>query len=142
MALKGPLWLLGRALVEERNRSTLSYLSGRALDLGLRRAESTRGHLFQAAGAVQRFLEAHQEHVTTIVAASPLEPYKPTGQMLDDWIAFLAEREGSYGHRRFAYNYDTLRGYLTPKYGGTRTGGGGGDNEFEICMRLSAAFMG
>jgi len=41
----------------------------------------------------------------------------------------------------FTYNYDTLRGYLTPKYGGTRQGGGGGDNEFEIVLRLMADFM-
>ena len=61
--------------------------------------------------------------------------------MLADWIAFIDEHDGTYGHRRFAYNYDTLKGYLTPKYGGTRVGGGGGDNEFEICLRLGAAFV-
>ena len=141
MALKGPLWLLGLALVEERNRSTLGHLSARALDLGLRKTHSTRGHLFQAAGAVQGFLEAHPEHVATIKAASPLEPYKPAEQVLDDWKAFLDEHAGPYGHRRFGYDYDTLKRFLTPKYSGVRTGGGGGDNEFEICMRLSAAFM-
>ena len=142
MALKGPLWLLGRALVEERNRSTLGHLSARALDLGLRKTDSTRGHLFQAAGAVQRFLEAHPQHVATIKAASPLDPYKPVGQVLNDWKALLAEQAGPYGQRKFGYNYDTLKGYLTPKYGGRRRGGGGGDNEFEICLRLSAAFLG
>lgn len=141
MALKGPLSLLGRALVEERNRTALGYLSARALDLGLRKRDSTRGHLFQAAGAVQRFLEAHPEHVATIQAASPLEPYKPAGQVLADWTDFIAEHDGTYGQGRFGYNYDTLKRYLTPKYGGTRTGGGGGDNEFEICLRLGAAFF-
>ena len=141
MALKGPLWLLGRALVEERNRTPLGHLSSRALDLGLRKTDSTRGHLFQAAGAVQRFLEAHPEHVGTIQAASPLEPYKPAGQVLDDWRTFLAGHDGPYGRGNFGYNYDTLKGYLTPKYGGLRAGGGGGDNEFEICLRLSAAFL-
>ena len=141
MALKGPLWLLARALVNERNRSSLAHLSTRALDLGLRKTDSTRGHLFQAAGAVQKFLEAHPEHVATIQAASPFEPYKPAGQVLADWIAFIAERDGTFGHRKFGYNYDTLKGYLTPKYGGERTGGGGGDNEFEICLRLCAAFV-
>ena len=39
MALKGPLWLLGRALVEERNRTPLGHLSARALDLGLRKTD-------------------------------------------------------------------------------------------------------
>lgn len=143
MALKGPLWLLGRALVEERNRTPLGHLSARALDLGLRKTDSTRGHLFQAAGAIQRFLEAHPEHIATIQAAAALEPYKPTGQVLADWKAFLAQQhDGPYGQGKFGYNYGTLKGYLTPKYGGTRTGGGGGDNEFEICLRLGAAFVG
>lgn len=141
MALKGPLWLLGRALVEERNRTPLGHLSARALDLGLRKTDSTRGHLFQAAGAAQKFLEAHPAHVSTIQAASPLDPYKPTGQMLADWKSFLARHGGPHGQGKFGYNYDTLKGYLTPKYGGTRTGGGGGDNEFEICLRLCAAFV-
>lgn len=141
MALKGPLWLLGRGLVEERNRTPLGHLSARALDLGLRKTDSTRGHMFQAAGAVQMFLEAHSGHVAIIHAASPLEPYKPTGQMLNDWKNFLRGHNGVYGQRKFGYNYDTLKGYLTPKYGGVRIGGGGGDNEFEICLRLSATFM-
>ena len=140
MALKGPLWLLGRALEEERNRSILCHLSARALDLGLRKTDSTRGHVFQAAGAVQNFLEAHPEHVATIDAASPVEPYKLAGDVLDDWKAFLAGCAGTYGRGQFGYNYDTLKGYLTRKYGGTRRGGGGGNNEFEICMRLGAAF--
>lgn len=142
MALKGPLWLLGRALVEERNRTPLGYLSARALDLGLRKTDSTRGHLFQATGAVQIFLDAHPAHAAAIRLASPLEPYKPDGQMLDDWRAFIEGHDGAYGQRKFGYNYDTLKGYLTPKYGGIRAGGGGGDNEFEICLRLGAAFMG
>ncbi len=141
MALKGPLWLLGRALVEERNRSTLGHLSARALDLGLRKTDSTRGHMIQATGAVQIFLEAHPEHVATIKAASPLAPYKPAAQVLNDWKAFLATHAGPYGRGSFGYNFDTLKGYLTPKYGGSRMGGGGGDNEFEICMRLCAAFV-
>ena len=141
MALRGPLWLLGRALEEERNRSTLGHLSARALDLGLRRTDLTRGHVFQAIGAVQRFLEAHPEHVPTINAASPVEPYRPAGQVIEDWKAFLAGHAGSFGRRTFGYNYDTLKGYLTPKYGGRRRGGGGGNNEFEICLRLISAFI-
>lgn len=141
MALKGPLWLLGRALVEERNRTPLGHLAARALDLGLRKTDSTRGHLSQATGAIQIFLQAHSAHAATIRAASPLEPYKPTGQMQNDWKTFFAGHDGAYGQKTFGYNYDTLKGYLTPKYGGVRTGGGGGDNEFEICLRLGAAFM-
>ena len=141
MALKGPLWLLGKALMEERNRTPLSHLSSKALDLGLRKTDSTRGHMFQAIGAVQKFLEANPQHQTTIIAAPPLEPYKPDGQILNNWIEFIQRHERPYGQGKFGYNYDTLRGYLTPKYGGNRTGGGGGDNEFEISLRLCASFM-
>jgi hypothetical protein len=143
MALKGPLWLLGKALTEERNRTALAHLSSKALDLGLRKKDSTRGHMFQAIGAIQQFLIAHLQHKGTIVAASPFQPYEPAGQVLKDWKAFLQNHSGTYGNAKFGfgYDYDTLKGYLTKKYGGTRTGGGGGNNEFEICLRLAAAFM-
>jgi len=83
----------------------------------------------------------HPEHVATIKAASPTAPYKPTDQMLADWTEFLTGNAGEYGRNTFGYNYNTLKGYLTPKYGGNRHGGGGGDNEFEICLRLAAAFL-
>lgn len=111
------------------------------LDLGLRKTDATRGHVFQAAGAVQQFLIAHPNHVATIAAASQIEPYKAKGVVLNDWLQFMAAQSGAYGRSQFGYNYNTLKGYLTNKYGGTRKGGGGGDNEFEICMRLIAAFL-
>ena len=79
--------------------------------------------------------------MVTIDAASPVEPYKPAGDVLDDWKAFLARHVGTYGRAQFGYNYDTLKAYFTQKYGGTCRGGGGGNNEFEICMRLGAAFV-
>lgn len=141
MALKGPLWLLGKALVEERNRTKLGHLSSRALDLGLRKTDSTRGHVFQAIGAVQMFFEQHPEHKATVEGAPATEPYKPDGQLLEDWKEFIAASGGTYGRRNFGYNFDTLKGYLTPKYGGNRGGGGGGDNELEISLRLCASFM-
>ena len=141
MALKGPLWLLGKAIVEERNNTPLGHLSSRALDLGLRKTHKTRGHMFQAIDGVQNFLSDHPQHKAIVREANPLDPYKPSGQMLVDWIAFLQKHEGLYGHQRFNYNYDILRRYLTPKYGGNREGGGGGDNEFEIALRLCASFM-
>jgi hypothetical protein len=128
-------------LTEERNRTSLGHLSSRALDLGIRKTDSTRGHLFQAIGAVQQFLIAYPQHKATINTASKIDPYKPTGQVLDDWKTFLKAHAGSYGNAKFGYNYNTLKGYLTKKYAGNRTGGGGGDNEFEISMRLCAAFL-
>jgi hypothetical protein len=70
-----------------------------------------------------------------------VEPYKPKGQFLKDWREFIGKRRAQYGRKSFGYNYDTLKGYLTRKYGGRRRGGGGGDNEFEIVIRLLAEFM-
>jgi hypothetical protein len=141
MALKGPLWLMARCLEEERARGRLGHLASRALDLGLRKAESTRGHVFQATGAVQEFLIEHPEHKATIRRSPALDPHKPRGKVLRDWAAFIRGHPGAYGRGSFGYDYDTLRGYLTKKYGGRRTGGGGGDNEFEIVLRLVAEFL-
>ena len=141
MALKGPLWLLGKGLEDERSRNELCHLSARLLDLGLLKTDSTRGHVFQATGAVQQFLGRYPCHLQTISNASPIEPYKLQGEELEDWKAFFSRSDGQYGREQFGYDFDTLRSYLTPKYGGTRKGGGGGNNEFEICLRLAAAHL-
>jgi hypothetical protein len=141
MAVKGPLWLLARSLEQERNRSQLAHLAGRALDLGLKKTDATRGHLFQATGAVQKFLQQAPQHINAIKLESPLIPYKPAGPILQDWLGFIAPSNGPYERASFGYNYTTLKGYLTAKYGGQRTGGGGGDNELEIVLRLLADFM-
>jgi len=141
MALKGPLWVLANARAEERSVSHLAHLSSRALDLGLSKVDKTRGHLFQAVGAVQRFFADYPQHVATVTAAAPHQPFKPAGTMLNDWKTFLAANQGPYGNAHFGYNYDTLRNILTKKYAGTRKGGGGGDNELEICFRLVAEFI-
>lgn len=141
MAIKGPLWFLAHSLDQERSRTALSFLSGRALDLGLKKTDATRGHLFQAVGAVQKFLDQYPGHLPTIKSNSPLNPYKPNGQVLKDWLKFIAANGGPYERASFGYNYNTLKGYLTAKYGGTRAGGGGGDNELEIAFRLVAEFL-
>lgn len=138
MALKGPLWLMGKCLDQERARGRISHLAGRALDLGLRKTDSTRGHVFQAIGALQNFFEDFPQHKASARAASPVEFYKPHGQELKDWRAFIDAHDGSFGRASFGYDYGTLKVYLTPKYGGHRKGGGGGDNEFEIIWRLLA----
>jgi hypothetical protein len=141
MAIKGPLWLMAKCLEEERSRGKLTFLSGRALDLGIRKSESTRGHIFQACGAVQAFFEDFPNHIATVKNSSPVEPFKPTARILRDWLSFIDTKSGSYSQRKFNYNYDTVKNYLTPKYGGIRHGGGGGDNEFEIALRLVAEFL-
>jgi hypothetical protein len=140
MALKAPLWMMGKCLDEERKRSKFSYLASRILDLGLKGKDRARGHIFQAWGAVQQFLEEYPQHKATIKNASAVDPFAPSGLILHDWMAFFARQPtGAYG--RFGYNWDTLKGYLTPKYGGSRSGGGGGDNEFEIVLRVAAELL-
>lgn len=141
MALKSPTWFLARAYREERDRSRLCHLSARALKLGLAGDHGTRGHIKQPIGAVQRFFEQYPAHVATVNAASELDPFKPTGQVLADWMTFMGANGGSFGRKEYGYSFNTLKRLLTPKYGGARTGGGGGDNEFETVLRLVAAFL-
>ena len=141
MGLKSPTWFLARAYKEEKNRSRLCHLSARALKLGLSGEHGTRGHIKHPIGATQRFFEQYPQHLPTVRASSELDHFKPSGQLLADWLAFMAANSGPYGNKAYGYSYTTLKGLLTAKYGGHRTGGGGGDNEFEIVIRLVAAFL-
>jgi len=141
MALKGRNWFFGKCLIEERSRTQLSFLSGKALDLGLSGREHTQGHIAQACGAVQVFLNEFPNHKRILRAENPVNPYKLQGSMLRDWIHFSTRNAGNYGKRTFGYNWDTLKSCLTRKYGGNCRGGGGGDNEFEIVLRLMAEFI-
>jgi len=142
MALKSKDWFLGRCLVEERARSKYCYLGARALDLGLRRSGKTAGHIMQACGAAQKFLEEHPEHIGTIAGSDPLEGFDLRGspQILRDWRQFFANKTGGYGRASFHYNWDSLSTYLTRSLGGVHVGGGGGDSLFEIVLRLVAEF--
>jgi hypothetical protein len=75
-----------------------------------------------------------------IRASPPNQVYQPGSSFLADWQAFLAAKHGPYGRPDFGYNYDTLKGYLTPQFGGHRAGGGGGNHELKLCLRLIAEF--
>ena len=141
MALKGHLWFLGRCLDEERARTPESLIASRLLDLGLKRAESTRGHVFQAVGALQGFYSDRPSISTAARVALPYEPYAFDQAERQVWCQWFGAKAGPYGQRRFGYNYDTLRGYLTPLYCGSRMGGGGGNNEFELVARMLAKFV-
>lgn len=142
MALRSSVWFLGMCLQEERRRSRLRRLAGRVLDLGLLGQDKTRGHVTQACGGAQRFFQRYPQHKRTIKRARPDRPYSPSGSMLADWQRFFARKGGRHGRTSFGYDWDTLRSYLTPQYGGTRRGGGGGDNEFEIVLRVLAGLRG
>jgi len=140
MGLKSREWFFGRCYKEVRKIGTLAYLSNKALELGFGK-ENTQGHILQACGAVQIFFQQYPHHKKTISQAPPLDPFALKEQMLKDWLTFFDSKAGKYGQRKFGYNWDALRTYLTTKYGGRTTGGGGGDNEFEIVLRLLADFL-
>ena len=140
-ALRGWHWFLGRCLVQERKKTPLARLATRALNHSLLREAETSGHILQACGGVQRFLAKHPDHKRAIRRAPASRPFDPRGAMLKDWCTFVASVPGQFGRRAFGYNMATLRGYLTPRRGGTRRRGGGGDYEFKIVLRLMATFM-
>ena len=139
MGLRSREWFFGRCYKEVKKVGALAYLANKALDLGFGK-ENTQGHILQACGAAQKFFQQYPRHKTTISQDSPLHPYALQGQMLRDWLSFFISKTGPYGRRGFGYNWDSLRTYLTTQYGGRTVGGGGGDNEFEIVLRLIADF--
>ena len=140
MGLKSENWFFGKCLSEERRRTKLTYLSARVLDLGVAGIENTRSHILHACGATQMFLTTFPRY-KTIIRQSPADTYKPEGNLLRDWLNFLSSNSGSCGRQNFGYNWDTLKSCLSRKYGGTYSGGGRGDNEFEIVLRLMAEFI-
>lgn len=141
MALKSEKWFFKKCLAEERSRSRLTYLASRALDLGLG-GENTSGHVRQAVGAAQEFLAANPALRARIRAADPCQPLDlAAAGVLGPWTTFFGLRTGAYGKRAFGYSWDTLGGYLTGRYGGRCIGGGGGDNEFHIILRLTADYI-
>jgi hypothetical protein len=140
MGLRSREWFFNCCYKEVKKSGKLAYLANKALELGFGK-ENTQGHILQACGAVQKFFQEYPQHKTAISIASPVDPYEPKSQMLKDWLTFFNSKTGPYGRRRFGYNWDYLRTYLTRKYGGQTVGGGGGDNEFEIVLRLMADFL-
>jgi hypothetical protein len=140
MALKGHNWFLYEVLKIERAGGPMAATARRLLDLGLGGKDGTRGHVFQAIGGVQVFFQKYPAHKVAIANAPP-GPFIPTGQILDDWKAFLGSRKPGAGTPRFGYSFDTLRRHLRPKFGGKRPKGGGGDNEFHLVLRLGATFL-
>jgi hypothetical protein len=125
-----------------RSKTKLNALADKALQLGFKK-EMTGGHILQACGATQLFLQKHPEHKRTIRKTLPSEPYRLQGAVLEDWLAFFESKEtkSTYGQKAFQYDWNSLRTYLTPKYGGNHKGGGGGNDKLEIVMRLMGEFV-
>ena len=144
MALKGKEWFYKQCLREVKQYTSLAHLAWDILEKGIGQKDSTRGHVTQAIGATQEFLATFPDHVKTIRSADPTKPLDlpKHKSILKDWKQWFSKRNGKFGRASFGYNYDTLRGYLTPTLGGNRRGGGGGDDEYKRVMRLMAEFMG
>lgn len=138
MGFKSREWFFGQCYKEVKRIGELAHLANRALELGFG-SEHTQGHILQACGAIQKFFEQYPDHQETVSNASPTDPYALRGSMRRDWLNFFSSKNGKYGRKRFGYSWDFLRTYLTDQYGG-RVTGGGGDNEFEIVLRLMADF--
>ncbi len=142
MGLKSREWFFGECYKQVRKKTKLEALADKALQLGFKK-EMTGGHILQACGATQLFLRKHPEHTPTIRHSSSKKPHRLRGQVLEDWLDFFGSKRGktTYDKKAFQYNWRSLRTYLTPKYGGRPKGGGGGNNEFEIVLRLMAEFV-
>lgn len=99
------------------------------------------GKVKQAFYGVQRFLQEYPQHIPFVsglpagawfeVASSPLN---------DDWVTFLSDF-GDEASSPYSYSIPTLIRYLTPNSGGTRTGGGGGDNELKRVWQAVGRMM-
>lgn len=139
--MKSRQWFQGECSNQIRDNGPLLILSKRAMDLGPNNMDNTTGHILQAIGASQVFFSEFPNHLGTVRRAPTDVPFALTGTILSDWLKFFSQHTGKYGSQRFGYSWDTLRNILTKKYGGKVTGGGGGDNEFEIAFRLVAHFL-
>ena len=134
-------WFQDECYKQIRDNGPLAGLSKRAMELGLDNMDNTTGHVLQAIGASQEFFLKFSKHLKTVKSAPTDVPFALTDPILSDWLTFFSEHNGTYGREIFGYSWDTLRNILTRKYGGRVTGGGGGNNEFEIVFRLVAGFL-
>jgi len=140
--MKSKEWFYKQCLLKIKDFGPLTHLCWVVLQKGIGQSDSTRGHVTQAIGAVQKFLKAQPEWIGTIRDSDPTKPFDINSHkgLLEAWRKWFARKEGSY-HGRFGYNYDTLRGLLTPTLGGSCRGGGGGNDEFKRVLRLMAEFL-
>ena len=146
MALKSKEWFYKQCLQEVKNWSPLAHLAWDILEKGIGQRDQTRGHVTQAIGAAQKFLEDHPQYAQDIRDADRTRPFNILAhrQIANRWRAWLrlSRRRRTYGRRAFGYDYRTLRGYLPPNLGGSRGHGGGGADELKRVLRLMAEFSG
>ena len=143
MALKSKDWFYKQCLREIKRHGRFCHLCWDILEKGIGQTDGTRGHVTQAVGVSQQFLASHSKFVATIKAADPTQPFDVSRnpQVRDALRTWLATREGAFGRSSFGYSYDTFKNIVTPGLGGTRRGGGGGNDEFKRVLRLMAEFF-
>ena len=89
------------------------------------------GKVKQAFYAVQRFLQEYPTHRQFVASLSESEWFDVhESHLWSDWSRFLNDH-GDEVVENYRYSMPTLIRYLTPSAGGTRTGGGGGDNQLK-----------
>jgi len=86
-------------------------------------------------------LQEYPQHTAYVASTPPAEPFDLRGTPLgDDWSKFVAAF-GSEADDLYGYDLSTLRSYLTPDFGGYRSGGGGGDYPFKLVWPLVARMI-
>lgn len=120
----------------------VNEIAKRAVDFATNRTgENVSGHIKHAFYAVQLFFALTPEHERTLREMSRDQPFQlQEHEMLDDWLAFV-DLYRDYEDEAASYATRTLLTYLTPTFGGHRTGGGGGDNKLKIAMPLVANYL-
>lgn len=144
MALKSKEWFYKQCLVETRGFTRLAHLAFDILNKGIGGHDRTRGHVTQAIGATQRFLEGFPRFRRAIQSSDPTRPFdiRRDQEIAREWRRWFQRRRGGFGRQSFGYNFNTLRSYLPPTLAGSRRGGGGGGDELKRVLRLMAEFTG
>jgi hypothetical protein len=100
------------------------------------------GKIKHAFYGIQRFLQEYPQHIPFVASLPRNQWFDVSGSPLEqDWRAFLRSYESEHSP---AYQYSMwtlVHTYLTPTSGGTRTGGGGGDNELKRVWPSTGQLM-
>lgn len=145
--LRSKEWFYGKCVEIVRDTQDLKGIAWRALELGVEGVDGTRGHMNHSIGVAQSFLkdrpnildELNELQLEAIDMA--LADNEDLRLEFVDWIGNKAGAFGQVGAHIFGYNFDTFKSVATPRLGGHRADGGGGNNEFHIALRLVAHFM-
>jgi len=102
------------------------------------------GHVRQSFFGGIRFFREYPRFIEPVARSleeiQPGRLYVPASDVAEAWINHLDEHAQDV-NPEMRYSYPTLRGYLTPHLGGTRSGGGGGDSTFKRLLPLVARYL-